>query len=175
MSIAITFFANIVIFGQKTQTMTNIYDKILRDARVRLTSMFDNNFREQGFFGNKWVATKVPKINKAGKRGSILIVTGALRRSIRSHIRNNSVVFTSHLPYASVHNEGGKGCVTVRRHNRTSSKGKSFAVRSHARAVNIPQRQFIGDHDKVQQALGDIVRKNLQKFSENLVKKSMNK
>ena len=155
--------------------MANIYDKILRDARVKLTSMFDNNFREQGFFGDKWVATKVSKTNKAGKKGSILIVTGALRRSIRSHIRGNSVVFTSHLPYASVHNEGGKGSVTVRRHTRTSSKGRSYNVRSHERTQNIPQRQFIGDHDKVQQALGDIVYKNLQKFSEDLVKKSMSK
>ena len=106
--------------------MANIYDKILRDARVKLTSMFDNNFREQGFFGDKWVATKVSKTNRAGKKGSILIVTGALRRSIRSHIRGNSVVFTSHLPYASVHNEGGKGSVTVRRHTRTSSKGQEL-------------------------------------------------
>ena len=155
--------------------MANIYDKILRDARIKLTSMFDNNFREQGFFGDKWVATKVSKTNKAGKKGSILLVTGALRRSIRSHIRGNSVVFTSHLPYASVHNEGGKGSVTVRRHTRTSSKGRSYDVRSHERATNIPQRQFIGDHDKVQQSLGDIVYKNLQKFSEDLVKKSMSK
>ncbi len=29
----------------------NIYDDILREARVKLTDMFDNNFREQGFFG----------------------------------------------------------------------------------------------------------------------------
>lgn len=155
--------------------MANIYDKILRDARVKLTSMFDNNFREQGFFGDKWVATKVSKTNKAGKKGSILIVTGALRRSIRSYIRGNGVAFTSHRPDASVHNEGGKGSVTVRRHTRTSSKGRSYDVRSHERATNIPQRQFIGDHDKVQQALGDIVYKNLQKFSEDLVKKSMSK
>lgn len=154
--------------------MANIYDKILKDAQVKLTSMFDNNFREQGFFGKKWVATKVSKVNKAGKKGSILIVTGALRRSIRSHIRSNSVVFTSHLPYASVHNEGGKGKATVRAHTRTR-KGRTHNVRSHERTMNIPQREFIGDHEQVQQALGDIVYKNLQKFSEELVKKSIGK
>lgn len=154
--------------------MANIYDKILKDAQVKLTAMFDNNFREQGFFGKKWAATKVSKVNKAGKKGSILIVTGALRRSIRSHIRSNSVVFTSHLPYASVHNEGGKGKVTVRTHTRTR-KGSTHNVRSHERAMNIPQREFIGDHEQVQQALGNIVYKNLQKFSEELVKKSMHK
>lgn len=62
--------------------MANIYDKIPKDAQVKLTDMFDNNFREQGFFGKKWTATKVSKVNKAVKKGSILIVTGALRRSI---------------------------------------------------------------------------------------------
>ncbi len=154
--------------------MANIYDKILRDARVKLTSMFDNNFREQGFFGKKWAATKASKLNKAGRRGSILIVTGAMRRSIRSYIQGNAVVFSSHLPYTALHNEGGNFSVAVRRHNRTR-KGKSHEVRSHSRKMNMPQRQFIGDHEKVQQALGDIVNRNLQKFSEDLVKKTMNR
>ena len=37
----------------------------------------------------------------------------------------------------------------------------------------MPQRQFIGDHADVQKALGDIVNRNLQKFSEDLVKQCM--
>ncbi|MGN0206464.1 MAG: phage virion morphogenesis protein [Muribaculaceae bacterium] len=146
----------------------NIYDDILRDARVKLTEMFKNNFREQGFFGKRWVATKVSKTNKRGK-GSILIVTGAMRRSIRSQIRGMAVVFSSNLPYTALHNEGGKFSVTVRAHSRTNRKtGKSYSVRSHSRQMNMPQRQFIGDHELVQQALGEIVFKRLQEFSQNL-------
>ena len=146
----------------------NIYDDILRDARVKLTEMFNQNFREQGFFGRKWVATKVSKTNKRGK-GSILIVTGAMRRSIRSMVRGMAVVFSSHLPYTSLHNEGGNFSVTVRAHSRTNKKtGNTYTVRSHSRQMTMPQRQFIGDHDKVQQALGDIVNKNLQQFSQRL-------
>ena len=146
----------------------NIYDDILRDARVKLTEMFNNNFREQGFFGQKWMATKVSKTNKRGK-GSILIVTGAMRRSIRSMVRGMAVVFTSNLPYTALHNEGGNFSVTVRAHTRTNKKtGNSFTVRSHSRQMNMPQRQFIGDHEKVQQALGDIVYKNLREFSQRL-------
>ncbi|MBD5171972.1 MAG: hypothetical protein HDT02_01945 [Bacteroidales bacterium] len=75
---------------------------ILRDARVKLTEMFNNNFREQGFFGQKWVATKISKVNKRGK-GSILIVTGAMRRSIKSYVSGMAVVFSSHLPYTALH------------------------------------------------------------------------
>lgn len=146
----------------------NIYDDILRDARVKLTEMFNQNFREQGFFGQKWVATKVSKTNKRGK-GSILIVTGAMRRSIRSMVRGMAVVFTSHLPYTALHNEGGNFSVTVRAHSRTHPKsGKSYNVRQHSRQMSMPQRQFIGDHEKVQEALGDIVNKNLQRFSQRL-------
>ncbi|MBD5256072.1 MAG: hypothetical protein HDS50_00365 [Bacteroides sp.] len=65
----------------------NIYDDILSDARVKLTEMFNNNFREQGFFGQKWVATKTSKVNKRGK-GSILILTGAMRRLAHSSLWN---------------------------------------------------------------------------------------
>lgn len=101
--------------------MRNIYDDILRDAKVKLTEMFDNNFREQGFFGNKWVATKVSKTNKRGK-GSILIVTGAMRRSIRSYVRGMAVVFASHLPYTALHNEGGTVYKKVRAHPQQSKK-----------------------------------------------------
>ena len=76
--------------------MPHIYDDILSDARVKLTEMFNNNFREQGFFGQKWVATKTSKVNKRGK-GSILIVTGAMRRSIKSMVRGMAVVFSSNF------------------------------------------------------------------------------
>ena len=146
----------------------NIYDDILRDARVKLTEMFNNNFREQGFFGQKWVATKASKASKRG-RGSILIVTGAMRRSIKSYVSGMAVVFSSHLPYTALHNEGGNFAVNVRAHSRTNRKtGNSYNVRAHSRQMSMPQRQFIGDHEKVQEALGDIVNKNLQRFSQRL-------
>lgn len=146
----------------------NIYDDILRDARVKLTEMFDRNFREQGFFGQKWVATKTSKTNSRGT-GSILIVTGAMRRSIRSMVRGMAIVFTSNLPYTALHNEGGNFSVTVRAHQRISRKsGEPYTVSSHARKMSMPQRQFIGDHERVQQALAEIVNKNLQRVSQRL-------
>ena len=150
--------------------MANIYDKILKDAKVKLTDMFDRNFTEQGFFGKRWVATKASKVNKSGKQGSILIVTGQMRRSIRSYIRGNSIVFTSNLPYTALHNEGGTYAVSVRAHTRTSRKGNTYTVRSHTRNMRMPQRQFIGEHTRVQQQLADIIAKNLQQMSEQLAK-----
>ena len=122
----------------------NIYDDILRDARVKLTEMFNNNFREQGFFGQKWVATKVSKVNRRGA-GSILTVTGAMRRSIRSMVRGMAVVFTSNLPYTALHNEGGNFSVTVRAHSRTNRKtGNTTTVRSHSRRLYRVLSRYLG-------------------------------
>lgn len=147
--------------------MPNIYDRILADARVKLTELFDRNFEEQGFFGRRWKPTKASKLNSRGM-GSILIVTGNMRGSIRSMVRGMAVIFSSNFPYTVLHNEGGRFSVNVRAHSRKSAKGNSYQVRQHSRRVNMPQRQFIGDHEKVQQALGDIVFKRLQEFSQNL-------
>lgn len=149
--------------------MKNIYDKILKDMRVELHEMFDSNFRAQGFFGKKWKPKK--HLSKGGSR-TILIVTGAMRRGIRSQIRGNGVVFTSDKPYTALHNEGGVFMQTVRAHTRNRG-GKTFAVKSHRRAMSMPQRQFIGDHPRVQEAIQKIVAENLHRFSENLVKQSM--
>ena len=152
--------------------MKNIYDDILRDARVKLTEMFDNNFREQGFFGKKWVPTKISKINKKGQQGAILIRSSTMKKSIRSYIHGMAVVFSSHLPYTALHNEGGNFAVTVRAHTRTVKKtGNTYNVRTHSRQMSMPQRQFIGDHPKVQEALADIVNTNLKKFSKQLADK----
>lgn len=150
--------------------MANIYDRILADARVKLTELFDRNFEEQGFFGKPWKPTKVSKVNSRGA-GSILIVTGTMRGSIRSMVRGMAVVFSSNLPYTALHNEGGKFAVNVRAHSRKSAKGNSYEVRQHNRQMNMPQRQFIGDHPKVQEALGSIVNKHLEDFSRKLSQK----
>ena len=60
-----------------------------------------------------------------------------MRRSIKSYIEGDSIVFTSSTPYAAAHNEGVNKRVSVR-----SKKGKTFT-----RKMNLPQRQFIGEYD----------------------------
>lgn len=84
---------------------------ILRDIRVELSDEFDRNFARQGFFTEKWERRRSPSAR--GDR-AILTDTGALRRSIRSRISGNSITFSSDLPYAAIHNEGGEITVTRR-------------------------------------------------------------
>ena len=59
---------------------------VLTDTKVKLTEAFDRNFERKGFFNQKWPETKIPN-----RRGSLMIRTGTLRRSIRSTIESSSV------------------------------------------------------------------------------------
>ena len=144
----------------------DIMPDVLNDMRVKLAEMFDNNFREQGFIGARWEPKKV--LSKGGST-TILIVTGAMRRGIRAEVRGRGVVFTSDKPYAALHNEGGLFRQNVPAHYR-SRGGQRYRVRAHTRTMSMPQRQFIGDHEKVQQAITAIVTRNLELISRELSK-----
>lgn len=82
---------------------------ILSDVRVDLTEEFDRNFERKGFFDKKWRGTNLPN-----QRGSLLMRSGKLRRSIMSKQNKNSVSWSSSLPYASINNEGGEIEVTAK-------------------------------------------------------------
>lgn len=87
-----------------------IIRKILSDIRVDLASEFDRNFERQAFFASAWQRHHSPM--KQGKH--ILVNTGNLRRSIKARSDASSVTFSSDLPYAAIHNEGGEIKVTAR-------------------------------------------------------------
>lgn len=85
-----------------------IMQRILKDVRVELADEFDKNFERQGFFSEAWQRRKSPL--RPGR--AVLTDTGALRRSIRSRMTEDSIVFYTDLPYAAIHNEGGEIKVT---------------------------------------------------------------
>lgn len=88
--------------------LQEVINNILKDIKVELGDEFDRNFERQGFFSEKWQRRKSP--TRPG--GAILVDTGKLRRSIKSRSTSDSIVFSSDLPYASIHNEGGEIKVT---------------------------------------------------------------
>jgi len=79
----------------------------ITDLRVQLLEEFDYNFERKAFFDKSWKETKFPN-----RRGSLMMRTGALRRSLRATSNDNSITFMSSLPYAAIHNEGGEITVT---------------------------------------------------------------
>ena len=83
--------------------------RTLDDIRVEAADEFDRNFEREAFFTEKWARRK---FNDDRSRG-LLVRTGNLRRSITAEVTDrDSVVFSSTLPYARIHNEGGTITVT---------------------------------------------------------------
>lgn len=87
-----------------------VFRNILNDIRVELGDEFSQNFEREAFFSQAWQRRKSP--TRPG--GHILVNTGGLRKSIRSEIRENSIVFYSDHPAAAIHNAGGEIKVTAR-------------------------------------------------------------
>lgn len=137
--------------------------RILQDLRVELTDEFDRNFERKAFFGDRW------KPRRSEGRGTLLLVTGTLRRSIRSSVVGDGVRFTSQVPYATVHNEGGTIAQNVRAHQRRRH-GKTHDVRAHQRRINMPQRQFIGDGPDTRRIIKSVIDDNLQQYNNELTK-----
>lgn len=135
--------------------MDKLLNKILKDLKVELTDKFDKNFSQGGFFGNRW------KPKKDGS-ASHLIKRGTLRRSIKSRIEGDSIVFTSSTPYAAAHNEGVSRNVTVK-----SKKGKTFT-----RKMNLPQRQFIGEYAGMQKTVERISKQAIEEEIKTIIQKA---
>jgi phage gpG-like protein len=87
----------------------NFINRMLNDLKTELLDEFDMNFRRKAFFDRPWPETKYRV-----RRGSLMMRSGALRRSVRAQVVNTTIPFTSSLPYASIHNEGGSITVTRR-------------------------------------------------------------
>lgn len=138
---------------------------ILTDMRVELAEEFDKNFERKAFFSKKWKQRANPDA-----KGSLLLVTGTMRRSIKAEVKDNGVRFSSAVPYAAIHNEGGKGNRPVRAHTRTSKKGKKYTVKAHTQKFTMPQRQFVGDGKRTQEIIKSVIADNLADYNIQLTK-----
>lgn len=123
-------------------------------------NFYKDSFRRQGFINQggleRWPGRKGKGKNKLKR--AILVKSGRLRRSPRI-IRTGLgyVVVGSDVPYARIHNEGGRIQATqkvgsfkrkayTRTWNNKKQKVSAATVKSHSRKINtvIPKRQFMG-------------------------------
>ncbi len=98
---------------KELQRRINRYIRLtLKDIKVEAKEEFDRNFQRQAFFNEKWKRRRYVRDETRG----ILQQSGTLRKSIRAEIieGNKGVAFTSSVPYARIHNEGGTITVTRR-------------------------------------------------------------
>ena len=139
---------------QKLTKLLQNFDKIKAQivdgiGQIAVTE-FTLNFRKQGFNGEAWKPKKKPN----GK--NILIGRGTLRRSITVTKKTiDTVTIGSNVPYAYIHNYGGKINIKSRSElfNRNRNKqgkykkgtvsGRGNTIKSYY--INMPQRKFMGD------------------------------
>ena len=140
--------------------------KILNDLRVELSDEFDRNFQRKAFFDKPWPPRKM------NGKGSLLMQTGKLRRSIRSRVDLDSVTWETSERYAAIHNYGGVQYVKPH-HRRRYSKKKDTYTRHQVKgyAYKMPRRQFLGDHPEVRRRAEAVIQRNLQKAAQDLISK----
>jgi len=154
--------------------MKNFYKQILDDVAIELTDEFDKNFERKAFFDKAWRQTKL--INR---RGSLMMRTAQLRRSIQMRQGSQSISWRSSRIDASMHNEGGEITVTAKmkkyfwamymREGKTGIEAEQFkamALKKVGSKMEITQRQFIGDHPEVRRAIERCVEHTFQEIEE---------
>lgn len=163
-------YNEIMTINELNKYLQSLNRDIIEDAAnivaETATSYFKETFKYKGFDGNPWLQAKHPK-----RTGSLLIDSGALVNSIRPAIVTKEKVVisagNSHTPYAQIHNEGYKGVIQIGAHTRLR-KGKQEKVKSHSRKVDIPQRQFMGQseilNDKIHGDITNYLNSKLKKL-----------
>lgn len=162
-----------ILFDREIDEIIKGLKSITRDVAVISADAFDNNFRTQSFFGTPWKPSKYT-MNKEGKSRKLLQKSGALRKSIRYKINAQTIEFSSALPYANIHNEGGtinhpggtaysydkKKSRAVWISNRKAA-GKNYS-RTKAHKIPIDKRQFIGDSKALDKLIENHINKILK-------------
>lgn len=149
-------------------------NNVLKDVKAELDDEFDRNFERKAFFDQPWPPTSK---NYLPTDGSLLLRSGALRRSIRSRIGGTSITYSSSLPYSGLMNYGG----TVRQDFMPTPKMRRWAwanfyalrlagktaeadkyrrialAKRIRRTFTVPPRPFIGDHPRVREIALNVV------------------
>lgn len=174
--------------------LDDFINNIITDTKVKLTEEFDKNFTRKAFFNKPWKRTSL-----TNNKGSLMMRSGNLRRSIISKASNGKITFTSSMPYAKIQNEGGEITVTVKmkkffwamffkaggaigkgatKRNQSlaveAQQWKALALKRVGSKINIPQRQFLGEHPAIGKFVNDVVDynlKDLEKYINQKLKK----
>lgn len=156
----------------------------MKDIQVELSEEFDRNFERKAFFDQPWPPTRMHN-----RRGSLMLRSGYLRRSLRSSIAGNELRFTSSAIYADLQNNGGQVRVTGKMRRffwamfyKTSKKSKTggrivtpeaamwkaMALKPVGSMIKIPARTFIGNHPQVDASIKRVFEDNLKELESYL-------
>jgi len=124
---------------------------------------FKDSFTKQGWDDegsiDKWPARKSTKRTHA-----LLVKSGALRRSIRIvRVTRRSVIISSELIYAEVHNSGSSSAGGRSRGGSGRRQGRRPRTkRTGGRGQNIPRRQFMGESRNLERQINKNIERRLR-------------
>ena len=142
------------------------------------------NFSKERFIKKNWLDDReYPWLKTKKRKGSTLIKSGRLKRSIRQvHVGADYAIIGTDVPYARAHNDGLtiESTETVRAHDRTSHKRKAYTrsgkrikagtvrahgVKSHTRKFkrSFAQRQFIGQSKYLSDKIAEMIQTELNR------------
>lgn len=172
---------------------TDFYDRLKQvnkpaflNRSIAQVGVIAVNFSKERFVQKNWLSNRREawKARKRPARGSLMVQSGRLKRSIRKLSQGSYYVYIgTDDPKAQIHNEGGtiNKTVTVKSHSRKRTKratsektGKKLkkrvaagtgTVKAHTRKMNItmPKRQFLGDSPILNRRIERFLSKELDK------------
>ena len=163
----------------KLERMKRAIDSL--PTKIAITAV---NFSKERFVAKNWYDRQPKDWQKTKKRkGSTLVASGRLKRSIRKVLVSQSkIIVGTDVPYAKVHNYGEKVDVTqtVRTHNRKGYKVKSHTVKGKKRKAytvqssqvksykrklrfKMPKRQFLGSSAELAKRIDKLIVSELDK------------
>lgn len=154
---------------------------VIQGSSKDLLEAFDLNFQNKNFFDKKWPSSRNPKRGGLQQRGT-------LRGGLKARASEMSIFFENAVPYAKIHNEGGKIAVTAKmkkyfwamylkaakaaggtpaRKKTISAEAemwKAMALMKVGSFIEIPQRRFLGDHPEVARVIQKVVDRNFKEL-----------
>lgn len=161
-------------FKGRSEEVRRLQKKIPRYVAAAAEKMKDANFSAQGFVENgtarpQWKKRKQETHFTQGRR--ILYGNGNLQNNVKAKALAGRVsvgVDLSKVPYAKIHNEGGRFVQYVKAHTRRHRKtDRRHQVRSSSRKLNIPQRKFLGYSPDILKSAEKDIRHEFDKIFKN--------
>lgn len=165
-----------------------IISKILRDIRVELSEEFDKNFERQAFFSQAWARRKGPvkpgrniltdtgalrrSIKSRTSASSITFYSDLPYASIQNEggeirVTKKMKAYFWHMYYEASGAMGRRKNGTLRKTKRNVQLSaeaefwKRLALKKEGSVIEIPQRRFLGSSPEVEQAVREIVERNI--------------
>lgn len=155
-------------------------DYIERDVPVVIgvesVNHFKENFQNEGFDNQKWASRKTKRLGSTDGQ-KILTKSGDLAESIDYRVEGDTVIIYSDLPYAQIHNEGGKIAVTPQMKkyfwaNYYAAKdggmedvADQYKAMALAKEITIVQRQFMGDSPVLLESISNKIVRDLTRLA----------